>query len=58
LSDLKSVDHVNVQYLLHPGSEAGTLAAMAYLLAFDWIGVSKDGQRAWVGSDSRSTLDK
>jgi hypothetical protein len=36
--------------------KADLLSAMGYLLVYDWIGASKDGQRVWLTSDSRKKL--
>ena len=30
---------------------------MAYLLVYDWVGVSEDGQRVWIGTESRSEIE-
>jgi hypothetical protein len=32
------------------------LPALAYLLVYDWIGVSKDGRRIWLTDESRKKL--
>ncbi|MGD0460894.1 MAG: hypothetical protein ABSB74_00235 [Tepidisphaeraceae bacterium] len=58
LDILKAVDHANVEELLESESDARTFPALAYLISFDWIGVSKDGKRVWVSSDSRNILNR
>lgn len=32
--------------------------SLAYLVLYDWIGVSRDGRRAWVASDARRKMTK
>lgn len=34
------------------------LAALAYLIWYDWLGVSKDGKRVWLASDAAARLSK
>ena len=30
---------------------------MGYLVVYDWVGVSEDGQRVWIGTESRSEME-
>ncbi|HZL37864.1 MAG TPA: hypothetical protein VFC78_21280 [Tepidisphaeraceae bacterium] len=57
LAKLNASDHAEVEQLMKSYDEATkTLAALAYLIWYDWIGVCKDGRRVWLGSDGQSRL--
>jgi hypothetical protein len=58
LADLCAGEHgVAVQNLPDADKDMGVLlGALAYLLTYEWIGVSKDGQKVWIDSDARRIL--
>ena len=58
LATLKNIDHMEVSERSRRDGDAGAnLAALAYLIWYDWVGVSKDSQKVWLLSDSRKLLD-
>jgi len=49
---LRTCDHADIPALF-PGGDAEGGLALAYLLWYGWIGVSKDASRVWLESESR-----
>jgi hypothetical protein len=59
LSQLMKVDHLTLDQLQSSGKPSTDLySAIAYCVWYDWIGVSKDGQKIWLDSDSRQKLSR
>jgi hypothetical protein len=58
VADLLRTDRgVPIQSLVRPGERLATLdVSLAYLLFFDWIGLSKDRSRVWILTEARQRL--
>jgi hypothetical protein len=52
---LKARDHADLTELA-PTGDADAAGAIAYLLWYDWIGISKSAGRVWIESESRKVL--
>jgi hypothetical protein len=55
---LNGADHAMlITQLQKPGEQlAGLVPTLAYLLFHDWIGMSKKGDKVWIGSDAKAAL--
>jgi hypothetical protein len=57
LVGLLKADHADIGQLKSQGQQAAEIAAaLSYCVWFGWIGISKDGRRVWLDSDSRDLL--
>lgn len=58
VADLRRCDHgVAIDRLVHPSEPIATvLAPLAYLLFHGWVGISANGDRVWLFSESKRAL--
>jgi hypothetical protein len=57
LRGLASTDHADLKTLV-AGRPGVTRMAVAYLVYYEWIGISADGSKVWIESSSRDVLKR
>ena len=57
LRGLALTDHMDVKAIA-PGREGGVGLAIAYLVYYDWVGISADRSRVWMESASRGVVGR